>query len=461
MFNKDFYTTPPEIIAYMLRDINVSGKTIFEPSAGSGNIIDWLKANGAASVLACEKHPELAVIARSKADTFLADDFLTVTSEQVSHIDMIVMNPPFSADERHILHAFEVAPAGCKIVSLCNLNTIEKDTYRIRRELNEKVKLYGHYENIGNVFTAAERKTDAEIGLIYITKPGAAYEAEFDGFFLDSDPDEAQANGIMPYNFIRDLVNRYVEAVKLFDRQLDTAVAINNLTSQFFTSKIAFSCTSEGKDVQRAEFKKDLQKQAWLYVFEKMNMRKYATKGLKEDINKFVEKQQQIPFTMRNIYHMIDIVIQTHGQRMDRALEEVFNKLTEHYHDNRFNVEGWKTNSHYLVNKKFILPHVFTTNYSGGIRPQYGWWDELMEDLQKALCYITGTNYDTCTTLNSFCSKNNVKPGQLYEWGFFEFRGFKKGTGHFTFTDQNLWALFNQHIARIKGFPLPESIRPK
>lgn len=38
---------------------------------------------------------------------------------------------------------------------------------------------------------------------------------------------------------------------------------------------------------------------------------------------------------------------------------------------------------------------------------------------------------------------------------------FKKGTGHFKFKDENVWALFNQNIARIKGFPLPESIKRK
>ena len=37
-------------------------------------------------------------------------DFLTVKSEQISHIDFIVMNPPFSNADKHILHAYEIAP---------------------------------------------------------------------------------------------------------------------------------------------------------------------------------------------------------------------------------------------------------------------------------------------------------------------------------------------------------------
>lgn len=61
---------------------------------------------------------------------------------------------------------------------------------------------------------------------------------------------------------------------------------------------------------------------------------------------------------MRNIYRMLEIIVGTHAQRMDKALIEVFDKLTMHYHENRYNVEGWKTNSYYLVNKKFILEGV-------------------------------------------------------------------------------------------------------
>ena len=55
---------------------------------------------------------------------------------------------------------------------------------------------------------------------------------------------------------------------------------------------------------------------------------------------------------MKNIYRMLEIVIGTQSQRMDKAMIEVFDKVTERYSENRYNLEGWKTNSHYLVNKK-------------------------------------------------------------------------------------------------------------
>ncbi|MDR2888097.1 MAG: DUF4942 domain-containing protein [Bacteroidales bacterium] len=41
--------------------------------------------------------------------------------------------------------------------------------------------------------------------------------------------------------------------------------------------------------------------------------------------------------------------------------------------------------------------------------------------------------------------------GQWYEWGFFRIRGYKKGTMHFEFTDENVWELFNRRVAETKG----------
>ena len=108
-FDRDFYPTPRNIIELMLEDIALEGRTVLEPSAGKGDIVDFCIGAGA-HVIACEKHPDLQKIVASKCQV-LAVDFLQVTSDQVSHVDLIVMNPPFSRDEQHILHAFDIAPA--------------------------------------------------------------------------------------------------------------------------------------------------------------------------------------------------------------------------------------------------------------------------------------------------------------------------------------------------------------
>ena len=188
------------------------------------------------------------------------------------------------------------------------------------------------------------------------------------------------------------------------------------LTGEIFKGDFGFRITKDEAPLSRIEFKKAMQKSAWMHIFSKLNMQKHTTQGLREDINKFVEKQTHIPFTMRNVYHMLNIVIGTTAQRMDRALLEAFDKLTMHYDENRYNVEGWKTNSHYLMNKRFILPYLSEPSFRGGVDiKSYNSNVERVNDLAKALCFLTGVNYDTIGDING----RSLTPNTWYEWGFF------------------------------------------
>jgi len=500
MFNPDFYPTPEDVIYQMLEGIEIENKTILEPSAGKGNIIDYLTLYGAKEVLFCESNEDLAHISSQKA-RFLESDFLNLESSTISHIDLIVMNPPFSADEKHITHAFAIAPAGCKIIALCNANTIKNTHTQARKELKNNIDLYGSFKNLGNCFENSERETGVEIGLIILQKPGASYSTEFEGFFLDEE-EEPDGEGIMSYNFVRDLVNRYVASIKIFDRQLEEAEKMNQLTKGYFSVQMGMSITNDKKPIERASFKKEMQKSGWKFIFAKMNMQKYATRGMRDDINKFVEEKTEIPFTMRNIYVMLANVVQTQEQTMDKAILEVFDKVTEHYHDNRFNVEGWKTNSHYLLNQKFIIPDMVKVGYSGQV-DDCSWGNfERMEDLVKAICFVTGDNYDdklslkhqityrykvlhngsygsyednfdeyqraairrdnlTSKGINATIEDSKTEWGQWTKWGYFNIKCFKKGTIHFEFLDRELWGRFNQRVAKLKGYPLFEKAPDK
>lgn len=74
MFNPDFYPTPEAVIFEMLEGVNINEKIILEPSAGKGNIIDYLNQNGAKEVLFCEINEDLQKISQDKA-RFLTSDF--------------------------------------------------------------------------------------------------------------------------------------------------------------------------------------------------------------------------------------------------------------------------------------------------------------------------------------------------------------------------------------------------
>lgn len=513
MFNKDFYPTPPEVIEYMLQTVSIRNKIVLEPSAGSGNIVKYLINEGAKKIITCEIEPTLQP-ALAKISTFLKPNFLDVRADEISQIDFIIMNPPFSEASRHILHAFEIMPEGCQLIALCNIETINNTYSQSRLTIKSIIERYGFSEDLGQVFKTAERKTMVGVGLINVLKPKTGksqLDDEFASYFDLNDDSNIQANeGIIRYDEIQDVVSRYVGAVRLYDSVHDNGVKMNELIKKFspyLKSGVVFTATVDSKDKSRAEFKLDLQKAAWRYVFSLFKMEKYLTSQTKADINKFIEDQTQIPFTVKNIYKMIELLIGTTGSRMDKAIIEVFDKFTQYDKENQYGLPGFKTNSNFLLNRKIIVPNIFDYDkrwpreymdlrYSNGGR---------LDDFTKVLCYLTGTDYNDIgeiyqclryefqnkndapytppksdyiiefnehrkrhdALVNNRFSAETIRKfyGDLYKWGFFEFRGFKKGTIHLTFLDEKVWGKFNREVARIKGYPLPsefrESYQPK
>jgi hypothetical protein len=463
LFGPDFYPTPPEVAATMLDQLDLRGRVVIEPSAGSGNLVRECLARGAAEVLTAEPEPELrTILAGIPASRLLSNDWLMVTADQISHVDAIVMNPPFSADEAHILHAWAVAPPGCEIVALCNWNTISGHYRGLQLQLAKLMEAYGSKADLGECFADSERSTRVRVGLIRLTKPGAKPGAdEFDGFFLGPDDIEAQGEGIIPYRRSRDIVNRYVEACRIFDEQVAAGVRLQSVLDGFFGKDLGLQVTIEGQPVARNRFRKDLQKQAWKHVFDEFLPQQMATSQLAKDINRFVEQQSRIPFTERNIYRMLQIVAGTQDQRIDRAVEEAIDELTKYTKENRYGVEGWVTNLGYMLNKRFICSQLAQVawNGSGRVRIEtYGsQWDDI-QDLIKALCYITGRAIEEVRTPEGI-SANSYEPGCWHDWGFFLFRPYKKGTVHFEFKDREVWAALNARYARIKGQVLPDQQR--
>lgn len=516
--NPDLYPTPIEVIEQMTVGMNLKNKNVLEPSAGMGDIVDFCAGSGA-SVLACEIVPELRDLLGQKDCRIIGEDFLSVQSDEISHIDFIIMNPPFFADEKHISHAWEIAPEGCEIVALCNYETLRNDYNRGRKILGRLVKDYGTSENLGNVFQQAERETGIDIGLIRLFKPKTSGDDDFSEYFSDeADDEEEQSIGLMRHSHVREIVQRYVSAVKQYDIIIEKSVELNktiSAVSSYGFKDLTVSVSRESAKVTKENFVKELKKSSWKYIFAKENMEKFVTVKVKEDLNVLIEKQTSIPFTMKNIWLAVSALRQNARRYMDQSLLQVFDNLTKYYDENRYGVEGWKTNSHYLINKKFIHPRVSNADWSGRLSVSHGRTADEFDDLLKALCFITGQDFNSKMTLRDrvtqyyylkhpngeylkvsyfrsleglsysdnfdsrkkefkdfseakkFAEKHSsygyvieepITWGQWFDWEFFEVKLFKKGTGHFKFKDEKVWELFNYNVARIKGFPLPEAV---
>lgn len=460
--NSDFYPTPISVIEQMTTGLDLLGKHVLEPSAGKGDIVDFA-INAGAKVMACELNKDLARIVSSKCQ-LLKHDFLQVTAEEVSHIDIILMNPPFSAEENHILHAWSIAPAGCTIVSLCNNEMLRRDYGNTKQtQIREIIELNGFANNLGEVFSTAERSTLIDIGLIYLTKPNNADATEFSNYFDLDEKFEDQENGIMHYNEIREIVSRYISAVKMFSEVEEASSKINEMIGPIGSfSNIrfgAFKTDSRGsiEKIERDRFKKDLQKSAWRLVFSKFKIEKYVTSAIKMELDAFIEKQQNLPFTLNNIYKMIEMIIGTHQDRFNRVLVQTFDKICSYSSENSTAGEKWKTNSNYKVNRKFIVPWITELETwrtdQRHVRVRYSATEDL-QDVIKGLCLLTGKRFEDTVRFDNVAEK--AYWGEWFDWEFFRVKGFKKGTAHFEFKDEKVWEQFNLRVAKIKGWQIPQ-----
>lgn len=143
-----------------------------EPSAGRGKLIQRLHINGFKKISYYELMPENRqvlkdVLSYHKIEpTYLGEDFMTGTKKG---FDLILANPPFRDDEKHIRQMFNIANSGGIILTLAGPKLYhsekfeeflrENSTAYMMREL-ESNKEYPIFEgtNIGCTMIAAQKK---------------------------------------------------------------------------------------------------------------------------------------------------------------------------------------------------------------------------------------------------------------------------------------------------------------
>ena len=114
--SEDYYPTPDSLLDQITEGLDWDHiYYILEPSAGRGNIADYIKeakykhSYGAYwrsenyDIDCIEIEPELRAILKDKEYRVIHDDFLTFSTYK--HYDLIIMNPPFSTGARHLLKA--------------------------------------------------------------------------------------------------------------------------------------------------------------------------------------------------------------------------------------------------------------------------------------------------------------------------------------------------------------------
>ena len=470
IFNRDFYTTPREVFDMMTQGESLADAVVLEPSAGSGNIVRFCKEDGARYVKACEINDTLRNSLYNECNV-IAPDFLTVQREQVADINYIIMNPPFSTVEKHILHAWEVAPDGCTILALCPSSRFSH-CYGDDQKLKELADLYGSREELGDVFntSTADRRTEAAISLLRLYKPSEKTE-DFEDLDFDETPEgwDDMGNGqegVIKYDAVRDMVKRYNSALAQFDAVQEASEKINADIKTFTACRIHFGAHGDDcrgnkfQNITRERFRKELQHAAWHNVFQLLNMQKYTTNVLQEKIARFVETSEARPFNLKNIYLVVSSVLQNIGNIMEECVVKAFDTICSLSAENSTAGEKWKTNSNYMVNQKFIVDNLdCEMNYREYLDYSFYASDSRkreMEDFYKAMSFLNGTPLpdEYGRPFNATVVRHCTDFGKWFYFDWFRVKFYKKGTMHFEFTDINIWYRFNQVAAKHKGWAI-------
>lgn len=238
MFGVQFYPTPAEVVDKMLEPfkielrwaserglVHLGPRKFLEPSAGKGDILDRLVERYGVdrkNIVCCEMDQDLRAVLAGKGYTVVDSDFLAFNDDSII-FDTVVMNPPFANADDHLMKAWEVLSHG-DIACLYPTEMLSNPIYEGRRRAKSLIEQFGRSENIGHVFSDAERKTDVEVSIVWLHKEKEPTIVEFD-FVPDTDSfpdmDEIEQNEVAKRDMIVALVHQYEAAKASLERMVE------------------------------------------------------------------------------------------------------------------------------------------------------------------------------------------------------------------------------------------------
>jgi predicted RNA methylase len=500
MFNKDFYPTPENIIFKMSQAIgglHTKGSTL-EPNVGSCAIIDYIQSVCRnKKVYAFEKDIELQAIVKSRKDVvFLGDDFLAYIGSQ--RFDKVFMNPPFSEGDKHALKAWEVLESEGRMVCLLNAETILNPYTKTRQMLLELVQNFGSYEMLGKCFAkGAPRTTDVDVVMIVLQKPKedksrfdfssagfqSAEKVAFDKDFHINSPatQNAITNVVAHYKGAENALIDAIQAVDKLAYHLDvfgagrSSQTIENVM-KFITNTI-YAEKNEMTKAKNEAFNNasELMKaKAWGYIDTRTNVGEHLTNEARKQFEAYMEAQKGVDFSETNIMKLFEYLSLNRDFLMQKAIEQTFEMMCKFHDKNKVsddswkkeNKDGFKTNSHYKVNPKVIIPYMVDWNWS---YPKIKWEDQKKTDeIDKVLCHLFGLELKKVVTIQQAVDlvsperkKQAINDARLKGWDFEEsynkrlafnpssFEGVKMIGEQDANNDSKLWK--NATVSRARG----------
>lgn len=540
----EFYPTPPELIDKMLQDIDFDiAETFLEPSAGKGDIaLAILKKRNNSyerrrdndfSIDCIEIDPYLRNILKfnvseesikeieneyrilrnkdykEKTDEdksrekylnlfidnhrncenirIVADDFLRF--DTYKHYDYIIMNPPFSEGEMHLLKAIQMQTKnGGGIRCVLNAETIRNPYSNSRKLLLQKLQQYNaKVECLKRQFSNAERKTDVEIALISIDFPEKQIESSILAS-LEKDMKEenieegvCESKEIIAGDFITQLVKEYEFEVEGTVRLIKEFKAMRPYMMNTFNNNTYSRCSIlqlklseksyQSYDcVSINEYLKKVREKYWECLFNKEEFTGKLTSKLRDDYRSLLNDMINYEFNEFNIRQVFNDMMVNMCKGVEETILQLFDDMTAEYawypecSKNIHYYNGWQTNKAHKIGSKVIMP-------VNGIFGSYSWnkdnFDirrayEVLSDIEKSLNYLDGGMTEDVRLDFILQRAEQEKKTKNIHCKYFAVDFFKKGTMHIKFYPESMKLVdrFNIYASQKKGW-LPPSYGQK
>ncbi|NEZ65547.1 DUF4942 domain-containing protein [Leptolyngbyaceae cyanobacterium CCMR0082] len=505
MLENQFFPTPGDVVDRMIepwvltkarhgeeRDYFTkpkAGDTLIDPQAGTGGILDHVydRFYKGETYWHSPRAKWYAVEMDYQKRAILTAAYKVIGSDWLQYREprkfaTILSNPPFEQGVKHCLKNLEHLADGGRMACLLNAQSLRNPHTQERKFLLHKLcgyamiptpvelwqnpeacidELLGELEKakviefFGQCFQESERPTDVEVVCIRVELPESrAWTPDWEkmgNFSRESkhfEPEAFRANPLAFSSSIQTMVAKYDAAVRALQRRWEAETEIKYWLKQLPGYGAGHKHTSSDLD-RDSSFTKEhtiLKSLFWHKLFIESDIGNRIGTTAQKSFEEYAVDQAQLEFSHDNIMEMLQIILLNLDQAMNSLVVEVFDKLVGYQEDNGKWMEGWKTNSPSKIKKgKVIFPHANLYDQYYGL----GWREynipSFFDDIDKALCWSTGYNYEQLAkeggTIIQAIKKqfawisNGGRHDMKFSSHFFDIRIFKKGTIHFQFLD--------------------------
>lgn len=475
--NAEFYPTPSKLAGEMLAGIPFKDfcgiKTVLEPSAGKGDLVEAFKirakkGRGAERLKfdCIEKDANLRYLLEGKGERVIFDDFLRFHTSK--KYDLIFMNPPFSDGGKHLLKAIDLQKNGGKVCCLLNAETLRNPFTNERKVLLQQLRRYNaKTKYINNAFATAERKAQVDVVIVWLDIPYYCGESSLLEGLERAKQEESYIPEVTDLCFggtIEGMIQRFELECKLVTELMREYEAIKpyimrSYKDTSYNSPIIELRVNDSSYNGLNDAIHSLRYKYWSEFMTNEDLTSRFTSNLREKYSNMISDMSEYDF---NTFNVQKVLLRMNAEIVGGVEEEVykiFDKLSEQhswYPECKNNIHyynGWKTNSAHKVGMKAIVPTygVFSTyswdRDSFSVNEAY----KALADIEKVFNYLDGcvTQEVNLTRMLQLASANGTTKNIRCK--YFTVTFYKKGTVHIKMHPETQRIIDSMNIFVAKG----------